>query len=448
MGNISGLTFEKLLLDKDGALAGEASEVYPQEISDLIVISHGWHVDPDDADAWYRKLIGHLVTEASEEWQENGKTFGVLGVFWPSDQFRDDLSAEGFVQFTTEGAATGFGDLQQSALDMRAANLAAFLQIPEAEKPDFFRLVNRAAGGDGKDGDANELVAYLRAAVANGVPPDSDVVNEHAELLRSTRRDLVEQLALQGAPGSEEDLGDTGGGALGGVGDGGAPSGGAALGLLSGMTSGVARLLNQFAYYEMKKRAGLIGAAVGRRLAEEPSLADIRIHLVGHSFGARLVTAAAAVMEARKPKSLTLLQAAFSHNSFGVNITYLLSKTDGAFRAVVAPGRVDGPITITHTWHDTAVGLAYPAASRVSQTIASAIGVSDHFGGASDIFGALGANGAQNLKEGEGTFSPYIGDVPPLLQAHHVNNLHCDFIASHNDVGRIEVARILQSAFR
>jgi hypothetical protein len=41
------------------------------------------------------------------------------------------------------------------------------------------------------------------------------------------------------------------------------------------------------------------------------------------------------------------------------------------------------------------VGLAYPAASRISQDKAAG------FGDADDEFGALGSNGAQSMKQGE-----------------------------------------------
>ena len=63
-----------------------------------------------------------------------------------------------------------------------------------------------------------------------------------------------------------------------------------------------------------------------------------RLHLVGHSFGARLVTAAANALPAHPPFelfSLTLLQGAFSHNG-------LSAYASGAFANVL--GRPTGPI--------------------------------------------------------------------------------------------------------
>lgn len=61
-----------------------------------------------------------------------------------------------------------------------------------------------------------------------------------------------------------------------------------------------------------------------------------RIHLGGHSFGARLVTAAAANAATNKLHRMSLLQAAFSHNGFS-------KAMNGFFRSVVDKARISGP---------------------------------------------------------------------------------------------------------
>ena len=51
-------------------------------------------------------------------------------------------------------------------------------------------------------------------------------------------------------------------------------------------------ILNIFAYNEMKIRAGVVGSGLAAHVLN-PVLADRkRVHLVGHSFGGRLMTAA------------------------------------------------------------------------------------------------------------------------------------------------------------
>src|SRR5262245_32301272 len=104
----------------------------------------------------------------------------------------------------------------------------------------------------------------------------------------------------------------------------------------------------------MKERAGTVGAKGVAKLLDEFGKSVERIHLIGHSFGGRVVTAAAKASSTNRLKSMTLLQAAFSHNGFEPAI--------GFFRDVVANSRIAGPIVITHTFNDSAVGIAYPAA--------------------------------------------------------------------------------------
>jgi hypothetical protein len=168
------------------------------------------------------------------------------------------------------------------------------------------------------------------------------------------------------------------------------PAGGAAgLGdIFSGIKSGAIRFLNYLAYYEMKKRAGTVGQVGVAPLLDRLGDHVQRIHLVGHSFGCRVVTAAAATSTTDKLQSMSLLQAAFSHNGFSKSM-------NGFFRRVVDNQRIKGPIVITYTPNDRAVGIAYPVASRLSGTVASA------FGDANDKFGGLGRNGAQKMETGE-----------------------------------------------
>ena len=61
------------------------------------------------------------------------------------------------------------------------------------------------------------------------------------------------------------------------------------------MRAAAERLLNYATYYQMKERAGLVGrtgayAVISAIQARHP---EVNVHLVGHSFGGRLVTAAA-----------------------------------------------------------------------------------------------------------------------------------------------------------
>ena len=119
---------------------------------------------------------------------------------------------------------------------------------------------------------------------------------------------------------------------------------------------------------------------------------NTRIHLLGHSFGARLVsfslsglpqTAAGATSPV---KSLFLLQGAFSHYAFAERLPHDASRS-GALRGMT--DRVDGPLMTTHSLKDLAVGLSYPVASFLNQDDAAA--AIDQ----SIRWGAMGHDGAQ-----------------------------------------------------
>ena len=160
---------------------------------------------------------------------------------------------------------------------------------------------------------------------------------------------------------------------------------------------------NLLTYYTMKDRAGIVGrtGAVGTvralRTCRTPA-AGPRVHLVGHSFGGRLVTSAANALNgnsgtpAECVDSMTLLEAAYSHNGLATN--WDGNGTDGAFRSVITQVKVKGPIIISHSSHDFPVGTAYPVASRLRGQAGEAL-----IGGPNDIYGGMGANGAQHTPE-------------------------------------------------
>jgi hypothetical protein len=163
---------------------------------------------------------------------------------------------------------------------------------------------------------------------------------------------------------------------------------------------------------------------------------DLRIHLIGHSFGARVVTAAADGPTAIGPASLSLLQGAFSHNGFTGKFD---GKTNGFFRNVIAKSKVNGPIFATHTVNDKAVGIAYALASRFSNDDAS------DFGDADDVFGGIGRNGAVKMQPDEFVKGTLLAETGVYqFAAKKVHNLRADeFVSGHSDVTGRQVANAI-----
>jgi hypothetical protein len=192
----------------------------------------------------------------------------------------------------------------------------------------------------------------------------------------------------------------------------------------------------------MKGRAGTVGrGGLNSALRDlKKARPDLRMHLVGHSFGGRLVTAVADG-PAGKPSlsfdSMSLLQAAFSHNGFAVKFD---GSRNGGFRTVVSAHKVRGPIIITHSKNDKAVGVAYPLASRIAGQDASALG------DAEDRFGGMGTNGAQHTPESVDGMLKAVGGAYSFEDG-KVYNLDADaIIEDHSDICHDEVAFALLKA--
>src|SRR5829696_361934 len=140
---------------------------------------------------------------------------------------------------------------------------------------------------------------------------------------------------------------------------------------------------------------------------------DVRIPLIGHSFGARLVSFALAGLPAggSPVKSLYLLQGAFSHFAFADALPMDRSR-GGALKGMAA--RVDGPLVASFSVHDTAVGKLYPLASLSSRD--DAAGLEDQL----FRWGGIGHDGAQAVEATMATLGP-VGTTYPFQRGRFVN---------------------------
>jgi hypothetical protein len=107
---------------------------------------------------------------------------------------------------------------------------------------------------------------------------------------------------------------------------------------------------------------------------------------------------------------------------------------------VLSEHKVSGPILISHTRNDRAVGIAYPLASRLRRQNAAGLGDEN------DPYGGMGRNGAQHTPEAvPGTLLPVGGAYD--FQGGKVYNLQSDeFIGGHSDIAKDEVAFALLTA--
>ena len=383
MNNISGIPYVAARFDKDGAALNKQEVTLPAGTTDVVVVSHGWNNTDEQAERLYTDLFTSFAAVASDQLQK--RKIAIVGVIWPSKKFTDVVDAA--VAEQARGGGAGFGTSSAAADETIKAKLDIIATMFDKKATKKITTAKKQIAKLESDLDARrKFVDELRSLLDESAAHEED---NSALFFKLDGSVMLEKLKMP------TPLVSSGGGGGGGAASLGArptstPAGGAAgLGdIFSGIKAGAIRFLNYMAYYEMKKLAGTVGQkGVGPmldRLADHTQ----RIHLVGHSFGGRVVTAAAAASTTDKLQTMSLLQTAFSHNGFSKSM-------NGFFRSVVDKRRIKGPILVTYTPNDRAVGIAYPVASRLSGTVASA------FGDANDKFGGLGRNGAQKMEPGE-----------------------------------------------
>jgi hypothetical protein len=388
------------------------------QATDVLVIAHGWNNDIGAAERLYTQLSDNLADRIPAG---SPARPAVIGILWPSVRWADeDQIAGGGValgdDLTTLTSAIA-ASVDDPALAERLTELAGRLDTPQG-RAEFLDATRDLLPPpvDSSDADEDPTPAALRTGEAEGV---FDAVRV---AVSDTGDDLLDTAnAAGGAPGVAPDLlGDSTSGA----------------GLFGQSWTALGRqVLNTVTYYTMKARAGDVGANGVAPLVDQINAAapDRRIHLAGHSFGARVVSAAATNITS-PIESLTLLQGAFSH--YGFTADYASSGKDGAFRGALVNGRIHGPIVITHTHNDKAVRVAYATASR----LAGQAGAS--FGDRNDLYGGIGANGSQGTNAAELVLGDPASDY--AFQAGVVHNLNADrTISGHSDVTNPAVANAL-----
>ena len=440
MATKSGFPYAELEFDAKGKfgaaqLKAALDTLRAPGLTDVLVLSHGWNNDIADARKWYGAYLDFFRKEVDARHVPGIDTHkvGVIAVFWPSKRFADSELVAG--NASSVGApvtkasvkkqltllASAFPDKASKAKFAAAEKLLDKIETDVAAQRKFVDLL-RTFWTTGKSG--------ADALPATGAKKPGDQV---LKLLAAPVLDLPKG-KIGGGSGGATSIGGAGGGA--------GTNAGQAANIFGSILGGVRNALNMTTYYTMKERAGTVGAdglapVVQRIQREFPGL---KVHLAGHSFGGRVVTACANALPkgaANRVQSLFLMQAAFSH--YGMAQKYD-GTSNGLFRSVISDKKVAGPIYITYTAKDKAVGLAYPLASRLGGQVASAMGDEN------DKYGGIGRNGAQKTPE----VTPH--ELLPTSQQYAFNaggvyNLDANaIITGHSDICRPEVAHALASA--
>ena len=387
--------FDERGTPNQGEVNALLTELPGRDLTDLLVLAHGWNSDRGQArrlyQLYFQQVPGLLAQGGSQA------RVGTLGVVWPSKRWADEPEPTGEL---AGGGAAGLGDAAEPA--------------PPPPDPDLVEDLKDVFTGDDQRRALDELARLLAER-----PEDPAALARFQDLMGELTRTADDDPA-------GEDHGETAlltdepqevfgrfADAVPQTGEGGAAGLGDAFGRL---WNGAKEALRQLTYFEMKKRAGAVGRQglgplLGRIHQADP---EVRIHLLGHSFGARLVSFALAGLpeEADSPvKSLYLLQGAFSHFAFADALPMDRAR-GGALKGMAA--RVDGPLAASFSVHDLAVGKLYPLAALSSRD--DAAGLDDQL----FRWGGIGHDGAQAVEATVATLGP-VGTAYPFSSGRFVN---------------------------
>ena len=450
--------------DKDGKIAAlgpiDGSHVHEQlaalvpQIDDLIVISHGWNNNVPEAQALYDEFLGNVRAQwaAAGLEQHDADRTGVLALYWPSKRFEEsDLISGGAasVDDTSTGGPGAAAVDYQAKIEEQVANLRdADGQFPPEQQALLEEIAQTSRSLDDPASQTAFVVALAKLMPAPAEPdPGLDVLT--VQDAQANGPAILQEVATQVGGGTFVAPPPDGEGGAASIGDAStAPSdmsgGAAGFDPLGGIKKAAWLMLNLTTYYAMKERAGTLGPIAAKlvldALKQKPSL---RVHLVGHSFGGRLVTSLANALPDGGPSvaSMMLLQAAYSHYGLApAPSAGQAARPAGAFRSVVEKRKVRGWIQITHSNHDWAVGAGYPLASSIARQTASALELTVP-STADSLWGGMGANGAQQTPEtydtdmlaSEGRYPPPGAKLPhPKRTIRNINGNA--FISGHGAV--------------
>jgi len=375
------------------------------EFSNVFWFSHGWMGDVPEAIRQYDLWIGAFDALRATRNVPDFKPLYV-GIHWPSRPWGDENLR-----------GTSFAASQSISLDdLTAGYLDRLGETPgtQAAVRTILDEARKHAAADTLSSRAREALLLLDAELgltagpdADGIPFDPDAMFEDAEAA-----------------------------SFGGIGD------------------GLMDVLRRMSYWSMKKRARKIGENALHpflnRLQQATAGPATPIHLMGHSFGCVVISAAiggpaAAAPLVRPIDSVALVQGAVSLWSYA---SAAPGNVPGYFHPVIRDNKIRGPLVVTRSRHDKAVNKPYEMASRVSNQVSFV--PADY-----PKFGAIGRFGLQGLPESRCVDAPMLTACESYnFECGKIYNLESSkfickmdgFSGAHNDIGGPEVANAIWEA--
>jgi len=307
--------------------------------TDVVVFSHGWNNGWQQATDRYQNFVSGYLDQLVHHPPLGGVRSALLiGLFWPSKLLA------GTADRAPEAAATPtFAEVDDERAEVD--ELGALLDDSAADR--FYELTQKDALTRAQAAELVSMFTSLDAddqdeSGADGTFDPADIAAAWADDpdIQIAPLDDLDELGFHTAPASGE----------------GGPEAAAFLDALDPR-----QVVRAVSVWQMKHRAGTVGSRGVSALLSGLAEAGPRVHLVGHSFGAKvLLTALCAPPTVQKVRSVLLLQPAVSHLCFADKVGK--SGPPGGFRKAL--DRVELPILSTFSSHDVALSHLYKLAMR------------------------------------------------------------------------------------
>jgi predicted alpha/beta hydrolase family esterase len=344
--------------------------------TDIHVFSHGWNNVFNDAVSLYREFWTGYFGIRDQLGLNDASAYRPLiaGIIWPSTALVSEDEK------TPAMAGSDYAEIEELASDLSVGQAARLREIAS-----YRRDLTRE--------EALELARIL-LPVYNRPDPDA-FASAGAGASPVTAEELVD-LWTKTQTRTRGRFADLGGGAAplpdGSDGPVGVPT---AAGLSDYLDP--VKIIRTATVYQMKDRAGTVGAnGVSRLLRELLSAASAPVHLLGHSYGCRVMLSAICAQElSRKVRSLLLLQPAVNYLCFAPDANG--QGRPGGYRPAL--DRVERPIFTTFSRNDFPLTRTFHLALRRDRDLGEAIIAAPDL--APSRFAALGGFGPGGLTSGE-----------------------------------------------
>lgn len=328
-------------LTRDHLLTTAQNSVF----TDIILFSHGWNNDWNTATQRYEDfLAGYMELRRSKHLTYPRPVHPLLvGVFWPSTAL--------VLPWETAPAIAGGPEADDAAIAQERQEIQS---VAEALKPEdveaFYRLVQRKKLNRTEALELADLLLQLYAAPSSAgeeLPDDSPLASAE-ELVKLWQSVSIAPENISGEFGFANEIAEP-------------VEAGIAGDWLTDLDP--RNIIRAATVWQMKDRAGVVGShGVGsllRDLLTQNSAA--RLHLIGHSYGCKMLLSALCFQRPPRPvNSLLLLQPAVSYLCFAEDITG--SGQPGGYRPAL--NQVEQPILSTFSRHDVPLTQLFHLAVR------------------------------------------------------------------------------------